>query len=83
ATPEQRATVLSLRSMFVTLGGSAGLVLLGLVARAHGIPIAWGCSAAILVVLAAWIGPRARRFPEASRVRIPIEVPVPIAKVGD
>ena len=83
ATPEQRATVISLRSMFVTLGGSAGLVLLGLVARAHGIPIAWGCSAILLVVLAAWIGKHARRFPEALSVRVPIEVPVPIAKVGD
>ena len=83
ATPEQRATVLSLRSMFVTLGGSIGLLLLGLVARAHGIPIAWGCSAALLALLGAWIWRHSRHFPEAPRVRVPVEVPVPIAKVGD
>lgn len=48
----RRATVLSLRSMAFTLGGSVGLVCLGFVARAHGISTAWLCSAAILVVAA-------------------------------
>jgi MFS family permease len=38
---ERRATVLSVRSMFGTLGGAVGLVVLGLVARDHGIPAAW------------------------------------------
>jgi MFS family permease len=45
---EQRATVLSVRSMAFTFGGSAGLVVLGLVARGYGIPTAWVCSAAII-----------------------------------
>jgi MFS family permease len=45
---EQRATVLSVRSMAFTLGGSAGLIALGLVARGFGIPAAWLCSAAII-----------------------------------
>jgi len=47
---EQRATVLSLRSMAFTLGGSAGLMTLGLVALGYGIPAAWICSAAVLAL---------------------------------
>jgi MFS family permease len=45
---EQRATVLSVRSMAFTLGGSAGLVVLGLVALGSAIPAAWLCSAVII-----------------------------------
>lgn len=45
---EHRATVLSVRSMAFTFGGSAGLIALGLVARGFGIPAAWLCSAAII-----------------------------------
>jgi MFS family permease len=45
---EQRATVLSIRSMAFTFGGSAGLVVLGLVALGFGIPVAWLCSAAVI-----------------------------------
>jgi MFS family permease len=45
---EQRATVLSVRSMAFTLGGSAGLIVIGLVARGFDIPVAWLCSATIV-----------------------------------
>jgi MFS family permease len=50
--PAQRATVLSVRAMCLTLGGGLGLVCIGLVARDFGIPVAWGVSAAILAVTA-------------------------------
>jgi predicted MFS family arabinose efflux permease len=50
---EKRATVLSIRSTFFTLGGASGLMTLGLLARSHGIPVAWLVSAAIQVLLAA------------------------------
>ena len=49
---EVRATVLSVRSMAFTLGGGAGLVCLGLLARSNGIPTAW-LTAGVLVILAA------------------------------
>jgi len=49
---EQRATVLSVRSMFFTLGGGAGLLSIGLVARGFGIPAAWLVSATVLVLSA-------------------------------
>lgn len=49
---EQRATVLSVRSMFATLGGAVGLVCLGFVSRDLGIPIAWGVCACIFAVVA-------------------------------
>jgi MFS family permease len=49
---EQRATVLSVRSMFSTLGGALGLVTMGLIARAHGIPAAWTACALVLAVVA-------------------------------
>jgi MFS family permease len=52
--PERRATVISVRSMFVTLGGALGLVTLGLVARGQGIPTAWVIAGVILFVLAPW-----------------------------
>jgi hypothetical protein len=51
-TAAQRATVLSVRSMFVTLGASAGLIVIGLVARGFGIPVALGVSAALFVLVA-------------------------------
>src|SRR5581483_7455078 len=37
----RRATVLSVRSAFMTLGGATGLLCLGLLARGQGIPAAW------------------------------------------
>jgi predicted MFS family arabinose efflux permease len=49
---EVRATVLSVRSMAFTLGGGMGLVCLGLLARANGIPAAW-LTAGVLVILVA------------------------------
>jgi MFS family permease len=48
----QRATVLSVRSMFGTLGGALGLVCIGFVAREGGIPAAWGTSALVLGLMA-------------------------------
>ncbi len=38
---DRRATVLSVRSAFMTLGGATGLLCLGLLARGQGIPAAW------------------------------------------
>ncbi len=49
---EQRATVLSVRSMSFTLGGGVGLICLGLLARVFGISAAWGVSAIVLLVVA-------------------------------
>jgi MFS family permease len=52
ATAERRATMLSVRSMSFTLGGGAGLVVLGLLARATDIGLAWMVSAALLALVA-------------------------------
>jgi MFS family permease len=49
---EQRATVLSVRSTFWTLGGAAGLSVIGLIARTFGIPTAWYVSAAVIALAA-------------------------------
>ena len=49
---DRRATVLSIRSMVGTLGGGAGLVAIGFVARDHGIPAAWMVSAALFLASA-------------------------------
>jgi MFS family permease len=49
---EQRATVLSVRSTFWTLGGAAGLVVIGLIARNFGVPMAWYVSAAVIALAA-------------------------------
>jgi MFS family permease len=49
---DRRATVLSIRSMAGTLGGGAGLVAIGLVARDHGIPAAWTVSAVLFLLTA-------------------------------
>jgi MFS family permease len=49
---EQRATALSVRSTFFTLGGALGLVTLGLLARSQGIPVAWGVAAALFALTA-------------------------------
>jgi MFS family permease len=51
ATRAQRATIMSVRSMAFTLGGAAGLVCLGWVARESGIGTVWLISA-ILYALA-------------------------------
>lgn len=47
----QRATVLSVRSMFATLGGALGLVCIGFVARDAGIPSAWATSALVFLLI--------------------------------
>lgn len=65
-TTAQRATVLSVVSMFSTLGGAFGLMTFGLVARAYGIPSAWWCSALVFAVSAPGfivLGRVARRTP--------------------
>jgi MFS family permease len=46
-----RATVLSVRGMAFTLGGSLGLVCLGLLARSQGIPASWVAAAAVSVAV--------------------------------
>ena len=46
----ERATVLSVRSMSYTLGGSAGLLAIGLLARAQGIPAAFAASAVLFAL---------------------------------
>jgi predicted MFS family arabinose efflux permease len=47
AASRERATVLSIRSMSFTLGGSLGALCMGFVAHADGIPAAWTIAAAI------------------------------------
>lgn len=60
--PEQRATVISVRSMFATLGGGIGLLCLGLVARGYGVSAVWLTSAVIFTMLApAFLALRAHR----------------------
>jgi MFS family permease len=48
----ERATVLSVRSMSFTLGGGLGLIFLGLIGRAAGIPAVWGAAALLLLLVA-------------------------------
>lgn len=48
----RRATVLSVRQMAFTLGGAIGLMVLGVVARDHGIPAAWTVGAVVLALVA-------------------------------
>jgi MFS family permease len=45
----ERATVLSVRQMFFTIGGAAGLLLLGLLARGEGIGAAWLAASVVLL----------------------------------
>ncbi len=53
AESHQRATVLSIQTMSFMLGGSAGLLVLGLLARYSGVPLAWGVAAVVLLITAA------------------------------
>ncbi len=73
--PEQRATVLSVRAMFFTLGGGAGLVCIGLIARDFGIAPAWVVSATVLALAAPGfliLGRRARAaHPGAALIDAP------------
>jgi MFS family permease len=50
ATSKQRATILSVRSMAFTLGGAAGLVCLGFLARETSIANAWLVTASLYLV---------------------------------
>lgn len=78
----QRATVLSVRSTFFTLGGACGLVALGLVARAHGVPLALAAAAAVFLATAPAILLLGRIAHVAAR-EAPLEpAEVPAAKVG-
>jgi hypothetical protein len=64
-----RATVLSVRGMAFTLGGSLGLVCLGALARAESIPTAWLVAAILLASLAPFtllLGRIARRHASAA-----------------
>jgi hypothetical protein len=76
ASSAQRATILSVRSMAFTLGGAAGLVCLGLLARETSIAHAWGVTASLYFVAVPGyilLGRIARRYerdstPHALRV---------------
>jgi predicted MFS family arabinose efflux permease len=49
---DERATVLSVRSMSFTLGGGVGLICLGLLGRSSGIPAVWAAAAVLLLLIA-------------------------------
>jgi len=73
----ERATVISVRSASMTLGGALGLVAIGLVARAFGLRVAMGVSAAVFVLVApgfVLLGRAARRvaLPEAMGEPVPV-----------
>jgi predicted MFS family arabinose efflux permease len=48
--PDSRATMLSLSSLFLQLGGLAGSIALGALARAYSIPLAWVFAALALIL---------------------------------
>jgi MFS family permease len=79
----ERATVLSVRSTFITLGGAAGLLSIGLVARHRGIPAAFTVSALLFACAAPGfllLGRVARR---AAPGPVPVEAMAAAAtKVG-
>lgn len=66
---EQRATVLSVRSMCLTFGQGTGLLCLGRVARDWSIPGAWLASALVLVIIAPVFLLLARRAEAAATPR--------------
>ena len=73
----ERATVISVRSAAMTFGGALGLVAIGLVARAFGLRVAMGVSAAVFVLVApgfVLLGRAARRvaLPEAMGEPVPV-----------
>jgi len=73
----ERATVISVRSASMTFGGALGLVAIGLVARAFGLRVAMGVSAAVFVLVApgfVLLGRAARRvaLPEAMGEPVPV-----------
>lgn len=76
ATPAQRATILSVRSMAFTFGGATGLVCLGLVARGYGIGTVWVITAILYAAVApgylllARIARRLDRRPVAEPIHV-------------
>ncbi|HAE21968.1 MAG TPA: hypothetical protein DCG47_06545 [Spirochaetaceae bacterium] len=48
--PDSRATMLSLSSLFLQLGGLAGSIALGALARSYSIPLAWTLAALALII---------------------------------
>jgi len=74
----ERATVISVRLAFMTFGGAIGLVSIGLVARAFGLQVAMGVSAAVFVLVApgfVLLGRAARRVVvEEQTVEVVLEV---------
>ena len=70
--PEQRATVLSVRAMCMTLGGGTGLLCIGLVARGLGIPTAWSVSALMLALTAPGFVILERRTQRAAAGAAPV-----------
>ena len=60
ADSKQRATILSVQGMSFMFGGAVGLLVVGLVARAHGVPAGWAVSAVafMLAGLLAWSATR-------------------------
>jgi MFS family permease len=74
----RRATVISIRSMVGTLGGGAGLVLLGFVARDYGIPVTWMVSALLVLIAApAYLLLEQRGKVEGSVAPLTTEPPIP------
>jgi MFS transporter, DHA1 family, quinolone resistance protein len=51
--PDSRATMLSLSSLFLQLGGLAGSIALGALARSYSIPLAWAFAALTLILSSA------------------------------
>ena len=83
--PEQRATVLSVRSTFFTLGGAAGLVCLGLLGRSLGLRAAFAASATVFVLIGVGfvvLGRMARDEPVATRVGDVLPVPAKVSPSG-
>ncbi|MGH7856670.1 MAG: MFS transporter, partial [Candidatus Binatia bacterium] len=80
--PERRATLISVRSMFGTLGGGIGLVAVGWVARSFGIPAAWATAAAVFALAAPGFLLLARMQPRRGAVEpLPSPEPVPAKPV--
>jgi hypothetical protein len=75
---EYRATVLSVRSTFFTLGGAAGLIAIGLVARRLGIATAWTVSAGVVALMVPAYLALGRVARRAAILDVPTEVLGPL-----
>lgn len=65
ADSKQRATILSVQGMSFMFGGAVGLLVVGLVARAHGVPAGWAVSA-VAFAFAVWLAWTATREDEVE-----------------